>query len=254
VDQEPVVQPEEEEGPLCLSLVQRLADWESKKTCFDRRPIQGPATKLPKDVWGIILEYLVELEDVLAFGDVCSAFFMLVQQSRVWPNLLDSRFGAGRSQTLAESKVTLDAMWGHRKALNEDIDFARKTFYRKAKFEFQKLYVIELLQRKGWVKDLEGSMFWGCAVLHLEKTANFNGGDFCVLVTSPGHVSDTNSDSWYDSNQELYVNLCAEMMYWRRIPIIPWECFKGQHNVASLICRLYNGRGDNIVLGATKSS
>jgi len=197
----------------------------------------------------MILSYLKTLEDVLAFDGTCWLFHCVVQDSAVWPHLLDNRFGKGRSTTIAQSRVTLQSWYSAAKVDNEELDRARRLFFRSAQMEYLKLHFIETFREKkrflrvneleNWSQATRASLqryYWGAAVLEEEGKQYF-----VVLASLPP------SDA---EEQEADVGLKEKAVFWRGLPVVPFDCFREAGNKHNVIARLYGRKGD-ILLAAS---
>ena len=217
-----------------LSIEQRVED---RRSLFEHASVDCPLPSLPKDVWDLILGWMTSLDDVTSFSHVCRLFNNVARASRVWPRVLDTRFGAGTSTTIAQSRVTLDHIYnGGRKVANEELEQAQARFHRRAKQEYQKLHYRSLFQNGNGPNELlGGKLYWGCDVIALD-----NDEPQFVFLVSLGHGGQCDE---YDTE------LKAKPFFWRGTPVLPWEACEGRLNV---IVRMYCNHRDVLMATSRK--
>jgi hypothetical protein len=140
---------EEKEDEGLLSLRQRLVS-EDQRPWPERKPLRPevddgapfPVGRVPKEVWDLVLCFLSSAVDATAFGRACSLFSHVLRVSRVWPRLLDGRYGQGMSAVLAQSRAVLEAVQEHRRVETAELVAARETFYRRARLEMVRLHFL----------------------------------------------------------------------------------------------------------------
>lgn len=108
------------------------------------KPIQGPpeVRAINKDVLDIIFSYLTSPRHACAFSQVCQLFFFVYQNSRSWPDRIDRVFGQGSCVSIAQGRVTVAGLWEKKKVSKADFEEAERAFFRRAKSEFIRLYLV----------------------------------------------------------------------------------------------------------------
>ena len=258
-----------------------------KPVSLQRRPVESgrrEGRQIPADIWDMILSYLHSLEDVLAFSQTCALFHVVVQSSRVWPILLDNSFGAGRSETIAQSRISLQSWRSGVRVSREDLDQARKAFYRRARAEFMKLWLLgrfnarhcpqwsaiqgreDILTDKR-AKDL-APWFWGAEVITVPGTND----DVCVVLAEPrgkptekkklnpnsdpgksdeaSASADNSAVSFVGKNVPSSWVQCT--LQWKAVPVIPFDVFRLGQQV-DIIARLISSESSSDILVAASA-
>ncbi len=261
-----------------LSLRQRLGA-EGQRPWPERRPLRPereeetnrhPVGQVPKEVWDLVLGFLSSAEDAVNFGRTCLLFAHVLRASRVWPRLLDGRYGDGMSAVLAQSRAVLEAVQEHRRVETAELVAARETFYRRARLEMIRLHLLRLgafelplyltvqfrqfgelrvfpdivewhaaearhEQRKKKEKRLSnlGGLYWSAAVFRLPEDPT---PVLAVVVAAPhGH-------------EEQLDWLRLRPVFWKGLPVLPFDVFR--ERCVNITVRLF-GAKQSIVLCAT---
>lgn len=242
-----------------LSLRQRLID--ASVPTVPKRPLnaQLPAIRaVPKEIWDLVLQYL-SARDAMAFSATCSLFHATLESSRVWPLLLDGRFGRGLSRCLAQSRVILEAALDHKLVSDGDIVAARENFYRRARLEFLRLHFLRLFSESAldpetgkWrrvfprgvcgeadMQTNQGQLYWGAAVVTIDGKERV-----CIIVAP--HIFAAEKSAKFPLPRLDWVRL--KPVFYQTVPVVPFECFQ-KEKLCNITVRCFNS-ADSIVLSA----
>ena len=255
--------------PRTISVLRRLQACPRPAATLARRPLCSTreyVSLVPRDVWDLILGELLSscpkkrvdlqtapitasesLRNILAFSEVCTLFFFVVQVSRVWPMLLDESFGQGLSETISYSRISLDSMWDGQgsKIGAEKLQEAKERFHRRAKQEFLKLFFLNRFQHgnvpsvseNGLVgykisESINNVVYWGAEVISIdEEHTNV----FVIVVDVRGDNSKLND----------------ELISFHGFSVIPFDSFRIDQ-CCNVIARLWALPGQSILLACSK--